>query len=710
MKWNATCAVIVLLLLSLPVSADAISVDLEMAWIRAPCSVREGAMPTVTARVNNPGAEVVSNVTVSFYLDSVDPASRIGRRCYDTVNVYRRPSITWDTTGVTGTHTILARVDMMDDNRSNNVAMTEVHVRPVRPRPPEQRLLISRLYPHPWPNEQTEHVRIHNPTDTAVNLYNWRLTTTPQQRPDEQTRVVFPNIHLDPHATLHIAQNATAYHAATGITADYVYGDGSNVPSLEEHGWFILSNDGARLCLKDGYNHTIDTVVYGDAQNCTGWHGPPLEAPDAGVVLTRHPRIRDSNGSTDWHRQSLGASSWQPRRITFTGNVTVFASPDNAFSTVRKAIANASESIYLNLYTFTSPWLCDALCNALARNVSVTLLLEGQPVGGLSLKQRHMAARVAGAGGTVRYMYEDDGKRRYRYNHAKYAVVDNHTLLVASANWGTTGMSPTSGYGNREWGIMLHNDTLTGFARRLLLDDHTGRDVVSFNASNATYGSPPSLYLPPRWPPEGDYHARYRARTIHGTFTCILIVAPDNAERAITTMLSGAQRRILVEQASVEPWWSNGCNPLLAAVAERRDTCNDIRMLLNQHPSYIAACRDNNATRAYLEARNISTRFLYTNRSPLVNVHTKGAVVDNATLISSINWNENAVRHNREIGIIVENPEVATYFAKLFNHDWHLAGEEEEHPQVIHHGHVKLVAVIMAWTSAVGILVRHWRS
>ncbi|MFO8132776.1 MAG: phospholipase D-like domain-containing protein [Thermoplasmatota archaeon] len=705
MKWTAA-VVVILLFLPLPAAGTGNGSDLSVTWIRAPPEVREGALPTVTARVDNHGSDVVSDVTVSFYLDSISEGHLIARRHYDSVNVYRRPRITWDTSGVTGNHSILAHID---GTSRNNVAATNVTVRRNNPTSAEQRLLISELYPHPYPGDDNEYICIHNPTGRAVNLYHWRLTTTPHRRLDRQTRVVFPNIHIPAHGTLHIAQNASAYQAATGHSADYAYGNDGHAPALEEHGWFILSNDGAALCLKDGYNHTIDSVAYGDSRGSPGWQGPPVSAPGEGVLLYRGNITGDSNTGSDWRTRHLDASSWQPYEVTFTGNVTAFASPDSAFSVVKEEIANATDSLYINLYTFTNPWLCDAVCAAAARNVSVTLLLEGQPVGGLSIEQRYMAARIAGAGGDVRYMYHGEGRRRYRYNHAKYAVVDNSTAIVTSANWGVTGMSPAASYGNREWGIVLRNESIARFIRRVLQDDLSGSDVVAFNASNETYGAPPDMYLPPRWPPRGDYRPCCPARTVQGTFACTVVAAPDNAERAIRGMLNGGRERILVEQAYIEPRWSDEISPFLACLAGKSGGCTDVRVLMNQNPSYLSSCDANNLTRAYLARWNLSSRFVYANASALVNVHTKGAVVDNATLVSSINWNENAVRCNRELGVIVEHPGVAAYFAKVFNHDWHLAGEEREHTSMIRYEHVRLFAVAVVWTAAAAVLFRHWR-
>ncbi len=51
--------------------------------------------------------------------------------------------------------------------------------------------------------------------------------------------------------------------------------------------------------------------------------------------------------------------------------------------------------------------------------------------------------------------------------------------------------------------------------------------------------------------------------------------------------------------------------------------------------------------------------------------HTKGVIVDRTqVLISSINWNENSARNNREAGLIIENEDVAEFYTDVFFYDW----------------------------------------
>ena len=55
----------------------------------------------------------------------------------------------------------------------------------------------------------------------------------------------------------------------------------------------------------------------------------------------------------------------------------------------------------------------------------------------------------------------------------------------------------------------------------------------------------------------------------------------------------------------------------------------------------------------------------------ITKLHNKGVIVDGeSVLISSINWNSNAILRNREMGIVVHNTELAAWYLSSFEEDW----------------------------------------
>jgi Phosphatidylserine/phosphatidylglycerophosphate/cardiolipin synthases and related enzymes len=55
-------------------------------------------------------------------------------------------------------------------------------------------------------------------------------------------------------------------------------------------------------------------------------------------------------------------------------------------------------------------------------------------------------------------------------------------------------------------------------------------------------------------------------------------------------------------------------------------------------------------------------------------LHNKGVVIDRKrVVVSSTNWSENSIARAREAGVPIECPEVASYFADVFDFDWSIA-------------------------------------
>jgi phosphatidylserine/phosphatidylglycerophosphate/cardiolipin synthase-like enzyme len=74
---------------------------------------------------------------------------------------------------------------------------------------------------------------------------------------------------------------------------------------------------------------------------------------------------------------------------------------------------------------------------------------------------------------------------------------------------------------------------------------------------------------------------------------------------------------------------------------------------------------------AHKERLDIQAHFFWINDNSLRILHNKGMVIDRSkTLISSINWSENSMKNNREAAVIVESPQVARFYADLFELDW----------------------------------------
>jgi phosphatidylserine/phosphatidylglycerophosphate/cardiolipin synthase-like enzyme len=133
-------------------------------------------------------------------------------------------------------------------------------------------------------------------------------------------------------------------------------------------------------------------------------------------------------------------------------------------------------------------------------------------------------------------------------------------------------------------------------------------------------------------------------------------------------------------------------------------------VILNYNPCFEPTNIKQNATKKYLEENGIEVKFHYTNWSYFANVHNKGMIVDNTSvLISSINWNENSVTRNREAGLIIENEEIALYYAEVFFYDWKLDQpvKQDSDGSSAEYKNPSLIVAIYGMTFA--LVARDWR-
>ncbi len=543
-------------------------------------------------------------------------------------------------------------------------------------------------------NDLDEFIRIHNPTESTINIGNWQIT-------DREGVIAFPAwTNLDAGASLYLAYNATTFYEEMLLEAEFEYGvDSDSTPNMIKSGRLQLANEGDEVILKDDKSEIIDVVIYGDSDYIgAGWTKTPVKGIKEGVILERDRnettgQYEDENSSADWDDcrvYVLGQSHFHYETFDFNGNVTVFTSPDGSFNEVVNAIDNAQDSIYLNIYQFHNFYLMDHIIDALERGVDVKIMLEGNPVNEIADEERYIANQIVTAGGEVRFMINDKDRGihdRYAFNHAKYAVIDDETTMVTSENWKNTGVPVNNTFGNRGWGIMVNSPDVTGYFSEVFFEDWkpASKDSFPFTANDPTYGNkygcPPPDFVPNRTIPTGSYSHPFESKTISGKFNMSPVLAPDTSLMqmvSIIGMIKGAKNSVYVEQLYIYKNWGTYADPkpnlfLEAVINASRRGC-EVKILLDS----VYGREHNEETIEYvndiaadeklcLEAKLINNEAIGLNKT-----HNKGVIVDcREVLISSINWNEYSPTNNREAGIIIENEDVAKFYTDVFLYDWY---------------------------------------
>ena len=694
--------------------------------------IGEGEIVKIKAFYRNIGNENATDTKVYFYCDWVKDEHLIGRKSYDSIDKYQKyPQIKWDTKGVNpGKHKILViadKDDVIDEHDEyNNEFSINIEIIDTRPDNIGISILITETYYHSRPGLFNEFVSLSNPTSVDFNLSGWYLTNNPFEIKTEQTKIKFPNeTIIKANSKIIISEKASSYKWEIGKYPDFEYNYDSieEIPQMISTKKFIMSNSGDAIALKDKYNHTIDFISYGnDSYYKIFWQGLSVPFSGEGVVLARNINKDDipidTNTSFDWinfRRYGVGQSDFAYEYISFSGEIITFVSPDCSFQTIVRELRSANRSIYLNIYEFTDPFLCDELISALLRNVSVNIFLEGSPIGGISEEEKYILNRIANYGGDIRFIVNDlenDVYARYIFNHGKYLVIDNKTIIVESCNWAKTGIPKNPTYGNREWGIIVRDNKIAKYFFNVFLGDWDENrcDIYSFKDMNLSISTD---YYIDESSYRGSYEPQFESQTFKGNFTIIPVLSPDTSNKAICELIESSNESIYVEQLYIYKDWSNGINPFIEKMVTKAKKGVEVKVILNYNPNYEETNERLNITKQYLKENGIDVKFIYTNWSYFSNVHNKGLIVDNkSVLISSINWNENSVTRNREIGIIINDCEIAKYYTNVFFCDWNLTApktKKQEQEKNIQADYKNTIYIIIIYTLTFALIARDWR-
>jgi cardiolipin synthase len=603
-------------------------------------------------------------------------------------------------------------------------------------------ILITGVYYDTYlTDDPDEAFRLMNVSDVPVDLTNWMVTDGPTEG------AITLQDTLPAGASIWIAREAVAFTAEFGFPPDYEHGDDTDpaVPNLAATGSFLLANDGDEIVVKNSGGDLIDSIVYegGDPAD-TGWLGEavypyggdavglePLADPEdfarKGQVLYRKLDqatglpVSDTDTVADWAQatddningKKVMYPGWDLDRYFFTDLFTETASiayavaPDNIYETVLAEINQAATSIYYEGYTFNNAHLADTIVARMQANpgMTVTLLLEGEPVGGIEDQEKWICQQIEEAGGQVYFMYNDEAAEvhdRYTYQHGKWMIIDGQTLLTGSEDLSYSSMpadDKTDGTeGNR--GVWLITDAPSAIAHALDvfqhdLDPANHKDLFRWTAGDPTYGAPPPGFVPDYSSGGTSYAIQFPTPlTLSGTFSFEMVQSPENSLRDQDSLLgmvarAGSGDTVLVEQLYEYTFWgpttsnpTDDPNPRLEAYIAAARRGAKVRILLDSAYDDPGDVRGNTATCAYVDAiaasEGLDLDCKLANPAG-TGIHNKMVLVlDGGTgyvHTGSINGSENSSKGNRELAVQVRSDAAYDYLAQVFWYDWGVDGD-----------------------------------
>lgn len=532
---------------------------------------------------------------------------------------------------------------------------------------PTAPVLIVRVYSNAARDD--EFVELANAGAADQDLAGWSLT-------DLEDRATFPaDTILPAGARLVATRNATSYGEDERRTADFTYDRGG--ARRMEGGVLRLADAGDEVLLCDPSGRVVDALVYGASTYAgPGWRGAPAPGPGRGEIATRastEAGWEDHDDASDWdglRDYRLGQSAFDPPPVEVGTRPTVLLSPDDGRGPMLSFLASAEHSVDAAVYTLTSDAIAAVLVAHARAGLRVRVLLEGSPVGGIEADERRLIGSLLDAGAEVRCLTGgSDVVKRYRYLHAKYAIVDGAAVLVSSENFGDSGFPPPGGDGNRGWSVIVEDLALARQLWEVFEEDFDPSRGDSVPAVGAVGDPPVGADAVRPWSPSAAAEARRMQ----------LVLAPDNAlsDAGVLGFIASATRRLRIEAFYADDPWGTRPNPLIEAAfaAARRGV--SVQILLDG--SGWSAEEDTTANealsailneRARREELDLEVR-IFAPAGRVERIHNKGAVVDGrVALISSMNWAHGSATENREVGVLVEDREVAARLEAAFLQDW----------------------------------------
>lgn len=468
-----------------------------------------------------------------------------------------------------------------------------------------------RAVPNPVaPEDRGESVTLSTPPDTDLGRF---------ALDDGEQRVTLPNRTVGGRVTL------TADPAAVRNRTDT-----AEVGTVVRTPLPALANGGEELrLLVDGV--VVDSLRYRSAPE------GEVYRPDTGAF------------------RPVGATAF-PVRGSHGGTARTFVLPDAPGPPV-ETLRSADERLLLAGYTLASERVADALVGAAERGVRVAVLVDGAPVGGLSRREARTLDRLVTAGVTVRLV--GGPRARYAFHHPKYAVADDRAVVLTE-NWKPSG---TGGNGSRGWGVTVRNGGTADALARTFRADFEGRGARPWAAVRADHEG-----FEPGDPANGSYPTRFRPRDVD-VDRVRLLVAPDNAERAVVAHIDRANESVRVLQATA----GGPDQPFVRALVRAARRGVAVRVLLNGawyaregNRAVVRALND----RAAREGLDLTAK-LADPRGRYGTVHAKGLVMDGGTVVlGSLNWNNHSARENREVVLALRSDGAARYFGRVFEADW----------------------------------------
>ena len=383
---------------------------------------------------------------------------------------------------------------------------------------------------------------------------------------------------------------------------------------------------------------------------------------------------------------------WVDEQMT----VVLHVGPERSWVVLSEFLKDAKRELVSSMYEFHAAHIANAIENELDEGASLQLVLARQsrdpsnnqiPNGDFDRSETfdrweesfgNKFDRIfvpLGANGLVAMSY-----------HIKVTVADKSKIWLSSGNWKRSSQPlipagslddprVTSKAGNREWHVVLENETLAKRFRNHIKAD--------FEQSLELGGTPEAvqeetlvdvpLAVLEAVELEGPAARVLTPLKISRRVRVKPLLTPDKKgaifSKAVLRLVRSAQSQLLFQNQyiSMKGADSGFLKQLVDALVEKSQELDDFRLIVR---------RENDNLQFDLSQMKRRGIDVENQVRVLSNTHTKGVIVDGKqVLIGSHNWSSLGVTLNRDASLIFDDEEVAEYYREAFEIDWDRASE-----------------------------------
>lgn len=583
---------------------------------------------------------------------------------------------------------------------------------------PSESLLITGVLFDPYlTNEPEEAVRIQNVSATAVLLDNWKIT-------DNEGTVTFPSgFTLAPGGQIWVTKTATAFREEFGFDPAFEYGPDSDpgIPNMTGSAPGF-ANSGDQVILLDPANNRVDVVVYEAASSTeAGWSGATVKRYNQGFfglegqILYRKldemtgMALPDTNTAADWAQTAdndiLGKKvqypGWDLEEFFQTAKVSELTpikycvAPDHLYECLMPLFASATSSIQIESMTLSSKQLVDVLVDRLNAGVSVTVLLEDEPVGGKSDQELWACQQIEANNGQCWFMFNDDVTDvhdRYTFQHSKFIIIDGTVLMTGSENLGGSALAADNKsdgtHGNRGVYLVTGSGQLISHFETIFsrdLDPLNHKDIRRWHPID---DSPPPGFVPDPTTGGTSYAVQFPNPLEAVASEFEVVQCPDNCLRGSDALLgmvakASAGDVVLVEQLNERKFWGPSTSnqttdpsPRLEAYIAAARRGATVQILLDSFFDEPVDPRGNTETCRYVNGVGLANLECRIGNPTWSGIHNKMVLVQadqEYVHVGSINGTENSSKANREIAVQVTSWDAFNFLRSVFESDWNVS-------------------------------------